>query len=128
MRRADCPGHGGGRDRSNLVAFVKKHPIPIYGGTLYVAQTTAEHKRLHRRLFSETLDYPAETGALMSAKGRTLLVGILQRKSWPSHACHESVHCAQVVASRCAIDPLQEVEAFAYLVQWFFDRIQEARK
>ncbi len=107
---------------------MKKHPIPIYGGTLHVSGNTAEYSAAYRRLFQDDLGaYPNHWKALTCHRDRIILVGIFQPRYWATHACHESVHCAQSVAERVSMDPLKEEEAFAYLVQWFFDRIQEAR-
>jgi hypothetical protein len=109
---------------------VKRHRIPIYGGLLVVCTTVEEAEAAYRRLDGRE---PPEDRSRGSRHGEVLrgqhaddlllVAGIYCDE--PGIACHEAVHCAQFIAERVGMDPLCELEGFAYLTQWAFVRLAE---
>jgi hypothetical protein len=110
---------------------MKRHRIPIYGGLLVVCRTIEEAEAAYRRLNGRE---PPEDRSRGSRDGETirgqhaddllLVVGIYTDAA--DLACHEAVHCAQFIAERVGMDPLAELEAFAYLTQWLFAQLAAA--
>ena len=109
----------------------KNMQIPLYAGWLFIASSEKKFDKLYARYIKgkhEEAPAPLQfaTGGLTSCAvqkdGRVVVVSGV----WPkrhSEACHEAVHCAQFLAEHRGLDPLAEKEAFAYLVQWFFEQL-----
>lgn len=105
--------------------------IPLYAGWLFIATSEKEFDKLYASYIVNEGEAPPDplpfatsglTSCAVQQDGRIVVVSGV----WPkrhSEACHEAVHCAQYVAENRAIDPLVEKEAFAYLVQWFFEQL-----
>lgn len=114
---------------------MRRIPIPLFGGWMRIALARDEFDAQHDRLSRLCDLYPNPARALgsygMTSDFTTtdgeqhILVGLFG--DHPDVACHEAVHAAQAVALLNAIDPLKEQEAFAHLVQWFFQQITAAR-
>lgn len=113
---------------------MKRIPIPLFGGWLYVASSREAFDAKHQQLSRQCDLYPnpeRTLGAYGVASDFTTLDGdqYVLIGCFGHHAdvaCHEAVHGAQAVAKFYQIDPLQEQETFAHLVQWFFQQITEA--
>jgi hypothetical protein len=104
---------------------MRKLRIPIYGGDLIICGSIAEFDVAYAKRFERDQPTPRRSGicgmtASGVAGGETLIVTGVWDKSG-STRCHEAVHCAQAVAEHSGMDPLREEEAFAYLVQWFWE-------
>lgn len=110
---------------------MKTTAIPIYGGRLIVCRTRAEFDRAYEaemvRAGMELVDGPTllSTGGMTSHEivgGELVIVsGVFDRRG--GTRCHEATHCAQAVAEAAGMNPLREQEAFAYLVQWFYEEL-----
>lgn len=111
---------------------MKTIQIPIYGGRLIVARNQAEFDRAYDRLLAgEGLQRSDDTVSMCSLGGLTshavcdgklfIVSGVFDRRG--ATRCHEAVHCAQALAEAICMDPVREVEAFAYLVQWFYEEL-----
>jgi hypothetical protein len=105
--------------------------IPIYGGKLIVARTQEEHDAAYKRLLASSGLSATEESTTLAAGGMTthavvdnrlvIIAGVFERND-PIRA-HEATHCAQAVAEAVCMNPLKELEAFAYLTQWFFQEL-----
>jgi hypothetical protein len=100
----------------------------MYGGLLVVCRTIEEAEAAYRRLDGREPPEDRSRGARhgevlhgQHADDLLLVVGIYTDA--PDVACHEAVHCAQFVAERVGMDPLCELEGFAYLTQWVFAQL-----
>jgi hypothetical protein len=107
---------------------MKRHRIPIYGGLLVVCRTVAEAEAAFRRLAGheprEDCSGGMRDGEVLRGQhaGDLLLVAGIYTDA-PDLVCHEAVHCAQFIAERVGMDPLAELEAFAYLTQWLLAQL-----
>lgn len=110
---------------------MKTTAIPIYGGRLIVCRSRAEFDRAYEaemvRAGVELVDGPTLlcSGGMTSHEvvaGELVIVsGVFDRRG--STRAHEATHCAQAVAGSVGMDPIREEEAFAYLVQWFYEEL-----
>ncbi len=109
---------------------MKRIHIPIYGGFLHLCGTALEFTEATTRAIEAQGLIPGEPSAV-AACGLTdsmIVDGVVRVYVWAEHGntaarCHEAVHCAQEIAEHLGMDPLRDREAFAYLAQWFFERI-----
>lgn len=105
--------------------------IPLFPGLLYVINEREAWSKTFQRLCKRGNYDPDLAKVMPSHSGQTssvlldgvlhVVTGVFNRS--PSTACHEAVHCAQEVAKQCAIDPLSECEAFAYLTEHFYEEL-----
>ena len=110
---------------------MKTIPIPIYGGRLIVARNQPEFDRTYERLLAgeglqrsdehEALCKQGVTSSLVLDGELAIICGVFDRRG--STRAHEATHCAQAVAEVKGLDPIREQEAFAYLVQWFYEEL-----
>jgi hypothetical protein len=114
----------------------RTYQIPIYGGRLYVTKSLDAFNTAYKRYLLATGEEAIETGMSNAMDGGATAgevvggelrivssVWLRPGASRGSVLCHEAVHCAQTVARHIGMDPVEENEAFAYLTQWFYQKV-----
>lgn len=112
---------------------MKRIAIPIFGGVLTVAhapvawyQANAQTMRAAGLVADDDeasasnpagMTWAADVGGVLH-----IISGVFDRTA--SQAAHEAAHCTQFLAEHIGMDQGREVEACAYLTQWFFERLR----